>query len=61
MLILSVGLPQEATVSILHELDEADVKFIALVPEDTPLPDSCYASCNRYGTASTASGSGKTT
>ena len=37
--ILSVGLPQEATVSILHELDEADVKFIALVPEDTPLPD----------------------
>ena len=37
--ILSVGLPQEATVSILHELDEADVKFIALVPEDTLLPD----------------------
>ena len=34
-----MGLPQEATVSILHELDEADVKFIALVPEDTLLPD----------------------
>lgn len=37
--ILSVGLPQEVTVSILHELDEADVKFIALVSEDIPLPD----------------------
>lgn len=37
--ILSVGLPQEATVSILHELQESDVRLIALLPENVPCPD----------------------